>query len=544
MKISSYSALLLTAWLLATDAFSLQAQEHLEIQINSAITRTPVVLTKGANTIRLCGLEPANTYKLIAVPMANSQQAHFEVAPAPALSKGASKVAFMREQKNAVTFSAPESCLDIQINAQSLEQDQDVPTYISIVCESCTESRSWINKVSGMADLSLLEVQSDLSAEHLIENVLVGGGCFQISNVTYQGMPTQIGTFTNGSTNIGFNSGIVLATGNIGLAPGPNDTHGSSWGFGVLTPDPDLGPLANANVYDMANIEFDFIPTQNTVTFEFVFASEEYCEYVNSAFNDAFGFFISGPGINGTQNLAVVPSTNTPVSINTINHITNSGLYVHNTPVVHQDCPNVPATTGLIPQEIQYDGFTRKMVAVATVVPCEKYHIKLKIADAGDGVWDSAVFLKANSFDAGGEVLTETAYPGGQNAAFEGCEAGKIRFSRSNSNINIPMVVQFITGGTAVPGVDYVPLNSPVIIPAGQTEIFIPVQVLADGLTEGPENIQLVVPNTCSCSQGVVEFVINDRPVFTANMNAQSLCVGETATLSPAINGGLPGLTY
>lgn len=544
MKISSFSVLLLTACLVGAGVISLQAQEHLEIQINSAITRTPVVLTKGANTIRICGLEPANTYKLIAVPMANSQQAHFEVAPAPALSKGASRVAFMREQKNAVTFSAPESCLDIQINAQSLEQDQDVPTYISVVCESCTESRSWINKVSGMADLSLLEVQGGMSAQHLVENVLVGGGCFQISNVTYQGMPTQIGTFSNGSSNIGFSSGIVLATGNIELAPGPNDANGSSFGFGILTPDPDLGPLANANVYDMANIEFDFIPTQNTVTFEFVFASEEYCEYVNSAFNDAFGFFISGPGINGTQNLAVVPSTNTPVSINTINHINNSGLYVHNTPVVHQDCPNVPATTGLIPQEIQYDGFTRKMVAVVTVVPCEKYHIKLKIADAGDGVWDSAVFLKANSFDAGGDVLAETTYPGSQSTAFEGCEDGKIRFSRGNSSINLPMVVQFITGGTAVPGVDYVPINSPVIIPAGQTEIFVPVQVLTDGLAEGPENIQLVIPNTCSCTQGVVEFVINDRPVMTASMNAQSLCIGETATLTPEVNGSLFALSY
>lgn len=520
------------------------AQQFPEIQFSGDKMRAPLALEQGTSTLSLCGLTPGNTYKLIAVPMASGQQASFELAPAPGLSAGACKVAFLREGNQSITFSAPQACLDIQIKASSPELSNEVPAFLSIVCESCSTSRAWVDKLSGMADLSLLEVQSGQSAQQLIENVLVGGGCFQISNVTYQGMPTQIGTFTNGSTNIGFDSGIILATGNIELAPGPNDANGSSFGFGILTPDAELGTLASANIYDRANIEFDFIPTQNTVSFEFVFASEEYCEYVNTAFNDVFGFFISGPGINGTQNIALVPNTNTPVTINTINHIVNSGLYVHSTPIVHQDCPSVPPNIGIIPQEIQYDGFTKKLVAIANVTPCQTYHIKLKIADAADGVWDSAVFLKANSFDAGGEALATPAYPGGGNTAYESCDAGSIRFSRGNGNLNLPLPVNFIVGGTAVPGVDYVPLTNPAVIPAGQTEIIIPIQVLADGLPEGPENIQLVVPNSCSCSQGVVEFVINDNPVLTASMNAQSLCVGETATLTPAVSGGLPGLSY
>lgn len=545
MRIRIYPTLLFLTIFSGICAVSLQAQHLSEIQFSGAKMRAPLTLSKGTNTLRLCGLTQGNTYKLIANPMADGQKASFEVAPAPGLSGSAAKVAFMREERHIVTFSAPKECIDIQIKAESSEQSTDIPTYLSIVCESCPESRAWLNKLSGMADQAILEVQDGFSAQHLIENVLVGGGCFQISNVTYQGFPSQIGTFSNGSTNIGFDSGLIMATGNIGLAPGPNDANGSSWGFGVLTPDSELMPLANGSLtYDRANIEFDFIPTQNTVSFEFVFASEEYCEYVNSQFNDVFGFFISGPGINGTQNIALIPSTNVPVAINTVNHLTNSNLYIHNTPVINLSCLTVPPANGPATIETQYDGFTRKLVALATVVPCQKYHIKLKLADVGDGVWDSAVFLKANSFDAGGNVLVESAYPGGLNSAYENCDAGKIRFSRGNGNINFPLPVQFIAGGTAIPGVDYVALNSPVIIPAGQTEVFVPVQLIADGQAEGPENIQLVIPNTCSCTNGVVEFIINDRPDLSATMNNQSLCVGETAMLSPQVMGGLNGYAY
>lgn len=542
MKIRIYLTLLITCLLLGTN--SLQAQQTRQIHFSGTHQRAPLTLAPGINTLSLCGLEPASTYKLIALPMASGQQATFELAPAPVLSAGFSKVAFLREDKNAVSFAAPQGCIDVQINAQSLEQGREIPAYLSIVCESCTPKPSLLQKMTGQANQSVLQVQGNLSPEHLIENVLVGGGCFQISNVSYQGFNTQIGIFSNGGTNIGFDSGVILATGDIHLAPGPNDLDGGSFGYGFPTPDSDLSPLGSGPLFDKAAIEFDFIPTQNTVSFEFVYASEEYCEYVNTQFNDVFGFFISGPGINGTQNLALVPNTTMPVTINTVNHIVNSNWYVHNTPSGGDQCGVLPPATGNIPQEIQYDGFTRKLVAIANVIPCQKYHIKLKIADTGDGVWDSAVFLKANSFDAGGEVLVQTAYPGGLSIAYENCDAGQIRFSRGSSDINLPLQVPFTVGGTATPGVDYVPLISPVIIPAGQTEIFVPVQVIPDALPEGPESIQLIIPNSCSCTQGVVDFIINDRPVMSAILNDQSLCQGETATLVPQVSGGIPGYSY
>ncbi len=481
--------------------------------------------------------------------MAYGQQADFEIAPAPAFSKGTSSIAFMRESKNAVSFSAPNTCVEIQVMAMSSEQGEEVPMFLSIRCETCPEANAWLEKVTGHAEQSLLQVDDEFSAQQLIEDVLVGGGCFQISDVTYSGQSSQIGTFTNGLTNIGFNSGVILATGNISIAPGPNDLNGAAFGFGIGTPDPDLANLTTGNTFDMANIEFDFVPTQSQVSFEFVFASEEYCEFVNTKFNDVFGFFISGPGIVGTQNLAVIPTTSTPITINNVNHMVNGGLYTHNTPASGNNCQNggtgtppptpVPPATGPAVLELQYDGFTKKMIATANVIPCQKYHIKLKIADVADGVWDSAVFLRANSFNAGGEVLVTPAYPGVQGTAYESCSTGHVRFKRSNADLSLPLLVNFAVGGSATPGLDYIPINSPIVIPAGQSEILIPINVIPDPLNEGAENILLTIPNACSCSQGTVEFLIKDRPNLTVEASDQFLCIGEPASLQAVVSNSL-----
>jgi hypothetical protein len=554
MRILSFQTHLFVTLLFLAIATSVFAQQNPVVQLSGTKMRAPLTLPKGISTIQICGLEQGISYKVIAVPMAFGQQADFEVAPAPALSKGSGGFAFMRERKNAVSFSAPSSCVEVQVNAISAEQGSEVPLFLSIQSETGPEAINWFQKAVGQPDQSLLQVEDGFTAQELIENVLVGGGCFQISNVTYSGQNTQIGTFSNGLSNVGFSNGIIMATGRISIAPGPNNQNGAAFGFGNNTPDSDLGTLTTGSTFDMANIEFDFVPTQSQVSFEFVFASEEYCEYVNTKFNDVFGFFISGPGIVGTKNIAVIPSTTTPVTVNNVNHMVNANLYTHNTPNTGNNCQNgglgippptpVPPATGPAVQELQYDGFTKKMIAVANVIPCQKYHIKLKIADVADGVWDSAVFLRANSFNAGGEVLATPAYPGAQGSAYESCSTGKVRFTRSNGNLSQPLVVNFTVAGSATPGVDYVPINSPVIIPAGQSEIQIPITVIPDNVTEGTEDVLFTIPNSCSCTQGTVSFLINDRPGMIIDAADQTLCAGENAELLVSVSGVIPNSSY
>ena len=114
--------------------------------------------------------------------------------------------------------------------------------------------------------------------------------------------------------------------------------------------------------------EFDFEVQGDEIEFNFVFLSEEYNEFVGTGFNDVFAFYISGPGITGQENLAVVPSTTTPVTINTINNGSFWQYYNDN-------------TAGGV--NIEYDGFTTLMKAQKSgLIPCGIYTLSLRIAVA------------------------------------------------------------------------------------------------------------------------------------------------------------------
>jgi hypothetical protein len=391
----------------------------------------------------------------------------------------------------------------------------------------------------------ILEVSGG-GVEELVRDVFIGGNCFDVSGITAFGLSDQIGTFSNGLTNVGFSTGIIIATGGIGVAPGPNNSDGASAGHGISTPDSDLQNLTPGALFDMAGFEFDFIPTQTPLTFEYVFASEEYCEYVNTQFNDVFGFFISGPGIPGTQNLAVVPMTTTPISINTVNHLTNSGYYVHNTPASGNNCGTIPPSNSPAVQELEYDGYTRRMVAVANVIPCSTYHIKLKIADVGDGVWDSAVFLRAGSFDGGGNASIDWLVNGEPDVdeVVEGCGTVQLLISRVGGNAAIPMPVSFTITGTATQGADYGPISSTYIIPAGQNSITIPVNIVNDLIPEGAETVILTLNNPCSCLKPQEILTILDYDLMKPTPDTVSLCGAGVATVGVSVEGGVGPYTY
>jgi len=243
------------------------------------------------------------------------------------------------------------------------------------------------------ANSQVLQVTSDITPEEMVE-ILIGSG-LNYDNVVFTGADTSRGSFSGGPGNIGLSNGIILTSGDVKLAPGPNLLSGAS--AANMTPgDFDLEMLSPGGIsYDACVLEFDFVPFYEYVWFQFVFASEEYPEFVGIAFNDVFGFLISGPGITGpysnnSKNIAIIPGTEIPVSINNINQDINSQYFVINDS-----------------NFIQYDGFTTVLTAESEVVPMETYHIKLAIGDLGDMIFDSGVMLQASSFCSGPQTGVE-----------------------------------------------------------------------------------------------------------------------------------------
>ena len=525
---------------------ALKAQQNPVITLQTPGVRMPLDVQAGKTTIRLCGLKPGMTYRAAALKTIPDQPAIFELTPAGVLTRYEPD----RQRKNKLHFTASAECEELILEAGTSQHSTALPLFLSVVCENCPKEDRSTPKETAQADLVNLSVTPAVPAESLVRNTLIGGDCFEVTNITSTGPDSAFGTFTNGSATIGIQNGLVMCTGNTSILPGPNDEVSESGNFdgnfgSNLIQDPELATLTPLEQYDVVRLEFDFTPTANKVQFEYVFGSEEYCEYVQAFFfNDAFGFFISGPGITGTKNLALLPNSNTPVSVNNVNFINNTQYYVNNSQTLLDLACLFQGAANL--QDIQLDGWTTPLTATVDVIPCETYHIKLVLADITDELVASAVFLRANSFDAGGTAKAEAVYAAGQPTAFEDCPASYIRFSRDSSDINLPLEVNFTVSGSATPGIDYTPLNSPVVIPAGQQEVLIPVVIFEDNSPEGQENIVVSIDNACSCDQAEVEFLINDKPPVTLQLpdEEQYLCEGQTLLFTAQAGGGVPPLSY
>ena len=241
------------------------------------------------------------------------------------------------------------------------------------------------------------------SADVLINEVL-SGQSISITNIQFWGSPNSIGYFNGNCMNIPYENGILMTTGDIHYALGPNDVTNSGVDNNYNSINPHLSALVNgAPCYNGANIEFDFIPTGDSLILEYVFGSEEYPEYNGSQFTDVFGIFLSGPGINGYQNIATLPN-GTIISINTLNG-GNPDAEPPLPPVnpeyfVNNGIPLAPPYT-TDSAYVEYDGLTVPLVASAFVTPNQTYHLEIAITDVADGILDSGVFLKAHSLTAG-----------------------------------------------------------------------------------------------------------------------------------------------
>jgi hypothetical protein len=328
-----------------------------------------------------------------------------------------------------------------------------------------------------------LHVNTTLTPEQMV-GVLIGGGV-EVSNITYTGAAISSGEFWGGPGNVGLRDGIILTSGSANIAKGPNNS--GSAGQNVNTAgDPDLTQIAGVSTYDACILEFDFVPQSTVVSFRYVFGSEEYHEYVNQ-FNDAFGFFISGPGISGpfsnnSKNIALIPLSNTPVSINTVNYGNPYG----------SNCENCVFFVNNTQQFTQYDAFTTVLTAWANVIPCETYHIKLAIADGVDHIYDSGVFLEANSFSSVG-ISSDVIYTHAPNHInlIEGCNDATITFTLSvqpTEDYYLPLIIE----GSAINGVDYEEIPDTIVFPAGYSQVSMDIITIQDDITEWFETVRIV----------------------------------------------------
>jgi hypothetical protein len=383
-----------------------------------------------------------------------------------------------------------------------------------------------------------LYVVSPADPSSVVLQDLFGGGCYGISNIQMKGFPTALGYFDGGTTNIQISHGMVLSTGYATAVQGGNTDPGLTSGYGSNAfYDNDLATITTAPQFDLASIEFDINVSNSMLSFQFVYGSEEFCEFINTNFADPFGIFISGPGINGVQNIALVPNTNQPVNVNTVNFATNPNYYVNNNPWA--PCSNLPP---FAINECQLDGWTKVLTAASPML-CGTYHVKIAIADSGDGLYDSAVFVKASTDIGQGTVSATPIYPNGQNYGTESCHSGDIQFNRAWSNTFTPQTVQFTVSGTATPGIDYTPLPSTIIIPASQNSITVPVFALEDNLIEGDETIEINLVNSCTCGEKAI-FHIKDTPPLDIALAGGSICSGASAMLSPVVTGGQAPYIY
>ena len=367
--------------------------------------------------------------------------------------------------------------------------------------------------------------QGDLRAQYVVtnnNNALqlaqdIAGVGIEVSNAVLNCDARGVGTYTAAGTNLPIFDGIVLSTGNIqDPKAGGLLTEGTDFGTAGF---PGLsGPAGTTTLNDGCVLEFDLLARSNQLQFNYTFASNEYLEYVGSSFNDAFGFFISGPGIVGSQNLAVIGAA--PVTINSVNNVANAASYIDN--------PNF--------NPVPYDGFTTRLVATANVQSCGTYHLVIAITDASDGSWDSSVYLESSSLTSIGVDLDDPIVSGtlGGGRVYENCDSATFVFELDqtvNTDFTFPIAVK----GSATRGVDFRDIADSVIVKAGTNSALVVILPLTDIITDAGETVEICVLDPCTGDEIVCQTVSIEELLIDPN-DEQFICYGDTVQLETQFN--------
>lgn len=398
---------------------------------------------------------------------------------------------------------------------------------------------SWSCSLTPCQLIEPISVAGDISNEQIVDFISTPQTVVNITDITCP--PNAYGTFLAGdNTRLGLERGLLLTTGDINIAPGPNTAVDSGFEHGAPG-DPDLDYLSEIQGEgslsgDACIVELDVFAATNELTFEYIFASEEYPEFVNTEFNDIFAFFISGPGITGDpnignqQNIAVLPGTNTPVQINSVSHLENWQYFRNNE----------------LGRSLEYDGMItdfmgvkKSLTARAQVEPCQTYHLKLAIADRRDFAYDSGVFI---SELRGGAPSFRVAYQSGIDFLIEECTTlSDTLYVGLNSPLSDTISYQVRIGGTATPGEDYT-LDIPATITflPGETSLGFPISTLTDGIDEETETIELSLTNNFGCGEvtyTTINIELQDKLDVEIQGTADTLIQCQDSTLNLVATG-------
>lgn len=387
------------------------------------------------------------------------------------------------------------------------------------------------NDNPGIFNICAFESPPPPDYDALVNDSLVTG-CLEAFNTWYTGNEQSISSFYDPNGSVGFTSGIILSSGDASnlFQPGANFESSSYNEPGDADLDVVLAGSSTSN--DAAVLEFDFVPQSATLSFNYVFGSEEYPEWVYS-FNDVFAFLLSGPnplgGNYNNTNIALIPGTNLPVTIDNINDVGPSY------PQYYIDNQNGPS--------IVLDGMTTVLTAFAPdgVIPCQTYHIKLAVADAGDWSYDSAVFLEAGSFTSGGSVAMQNySNIGTENDIYEGCQNYYV-FSRvDTADVADSLEIVITISGTAQNGVDITQIDSILYISAGEIYDTLFYDAYIDGLAEGTEYVVFTLESGgCPCNATTTSdtiYIFDNFDLSPSVSGDTMICLGQSVTLDLSIN--------
>ncbi len=362
---------------------------------------------------------------------------------------------------------------------------------------------TWECSLQPCEEIELMTVEEG-TANSEIENIL-STPFTQVDVVSINCQTEAYGTFdATGNTDLGLGEGLLLTSGLASNAIGPNlDGSSSDNDFDLPEGDPDLDILSDlfgdgSESFDACVVEVDVFANTNELSFEYIFGSEEYAEWVGS-FNDIFALLISGPGITdgipeigGQKNLAALPD-GTFVEINNVNNITNWEYYRNNTN---------GQTSGYDGLTSDFMGVKKSLTARTEVTPCETYRLKFAIADRADAAFDSGVFI---SEITAGVPEIEVVFSNGLDYFVEDCSGtGDVLIIRISDELEEDISFALNLSGTATIDEDYmVMLPDTLTFLAGTTELSFPISVLSDGIVEPTETILIDLQNDFGC--GVVD---------------------------------------